>query len=43
MRFMDEQYLKTPFYGERWLLTILRQAGYRINRKRLRWLMQTVR
>ena len=43
MRFMDSQYLKTPFYGERRLLTILRQAGYRINPKRLRRLMQTVR
>lgn len=43
MRYMDAQYLKTPFYGERRLLTILRHEGYRINRKRLRRLMQAVR
>jgi putative transposase len=43
MRFMDSQYLKTPFYGERKLLTILRAEGYRLNKKRLRRLMQIVR
>lgn len=43
MRFIDAQYLKTPFYGERRLLSILRQEGYRVNIKRLRRLMQTVR
>jgi len=43
MRLLDEQYLKTPFYGERRLLCILRQAGYRVNKKRLRRLMQAVR
>jgi len=43
MRYMDAQYLKTPFYGERRLLTILRNAGYPINIKRLRRLMQTIR
>jgi putative transposase len=43
LRFMDGQYMKTPFYGERRLLTILRQEGYRINIKRLRRLMKTVR
>jgi putative transposase len=43
MRFLDAQYLKTPFYGERRLLSILRQAGYCINIKRLRRLMQIVR
>jgi putative transposase len=43
MRIMDAQYLKTPFYGERRLLTILRQSDYRINIKRLRRLMQVVR
>ena len=39
MRFLDEQYLKTPFYGERRLLSILRNDGYLINIKRLRRLM----
>ena len=43
MRFLDEQFLKTPFYGERRLLHILRQAGYRLNIKRLRRLMKVVR
>jgi len=43
MRFLDAQYFKTPFYGERRLLSILHQAGYEINIKRLRRLMQVVR
>jgi putative transposase len=44
MRFLDAQYLKTPFYGERRLLSILRQDGcYIINVKRLRRLMRIVR
>jgi putative transposase len=40
MRFLDEQYLKTPFYGVERLLVLLVLAGYKINRKRLRRLMQ---
>jgi putative transposase len=43
MRFMDAQYPKTPFYGERRLLSIVRMEGYQINIKRLRRLMKTVR
>ena len=43
MLFLDAQYLKTPFYGERKLLSILRQSGYIINIKRLRRLMRVVR
>ena len=43
MRFLDAQYPKTQFYGERRLLSILHQEGYRINIKRLRRLMQVVR
>ena len=43
MRYLDVQYLKTPFYGERRLLTILRNEGFRVNIKRLRRLMKTVR
>jgi putative transposase len=31
MRILDVQYLKTPFYGERRLLCILRSLGYNIN------------
>jgi putative transposase len=41
--FLDAQYLKTPFYGERRLLSILRREGYPINIKRLRRLMEAVR
>jgi len=43
MRYLDAQYFKTPFYGERRLLSILRKEGYRINIKRLRRLMRTAR
>jgi putative transposase len=43
MRFLDAQYLKTPFYGERRLLSVLRDAGYFVNIKRLRRLMNVVR
>jgi len=39
MRLMDEQYLKTPFYGVKRLLVLLVVLGYKINRKRLRRLM----
>ncbi len=40
MRLLDEQYLKTPFYGVEKLLVLLVLAGYRLNRKRLRRLMK---
>ncbi|NTS43579.1 IS3 family transposase [Flavisolibacter sp. BT320] len=40
MRTLDEQYLKTPFYGVERLLPLLVALGYRINRKRLRRLMR---
>jgi putative transposase len=43
MRRLDEQYLKTPFYGEKRLLAMLRAEGYLINVKRLRRLMRIVR
>src|SRR5947208_13739053 len=43
MRMMAEQYLRTPFYGIRrmreWLLT----QGYRVNRKRVKRLMELMR
>ena len=39
MRLIDEQYLKTPFYGSRGMTQWLRRAGYRVNRKRVRRLM----
>jgi len=40
MRMLDEQYLKTPFYGVERLLVLLIVMGYTINRKRLRRLMK---
>jgi len=39
LNFLDHQYLETPFYGSRKLAIILKQEGYKINRKRLRRLM----
>ncbi len=40
MRLLDEQYFKTPFYGVRRLTVWLQQEGYKINRKRVRRLME---
>jgi putative transposase len=40
MRFLDEQYFKTPFFGTERLLVLLVVLGYKINRKRLRRLMR---
>jgi len=42
MRFLDEQYFETPFYGVERLLPLLVAMGYRINRKRLRRLLGLV-
>ena len=39
MRLIDEQYLRTPWYGSRQLARHLRRQGYRIGRKRTRRLM----
>jgi putative transposase len=40
MRLIDEQYLKTPFYGWPRMTIYLQQLGYQINSKRVRRLMQ---
>lgn len=40
MRWLDEQYLNTPFFGLERLLVLLVVLGYKINRKRLRRLMK---
>jgi putative transposase len=40
MRLLDEQYLKTPFYGWRRMTIFLRKKGYRVNGKRVRRLMR---
>ena len=43
MRLMDEQYLKTPFYGVRRVTEWLKAQGYNVNRKRVRRLMKLMR
>jgi len=40
MRLMDEQYLKTPFYGEPKLTVWLKNQGYGVNHKRVERLMK---
>lgn len=40
MRKLDEQYLKTPFFGSRKMAAELRTAGYCISRRRVRRLMR---
>jgi len=35
MRLMDEQYLKTPCYGSRSMVNLLKRLGYDNNRKRI--------
>jgi putative transposase len=42
MRLLDEQYLLTPQYGYRKMQLVLVQAGYQVNHKRVRRLMQVV-
>jgi putative transposase len=39
-RLIDEQYLKTPFYGSRKMREHLRRLGYPVNRKRVQRLMR---
>jgi putative transposase len=36
---MDEQYMKTPFFGSRRMTATLNKIGYQVNRKRVRRLM----
>ena len=42
MRWLDEQYLKTPFYGTRRMVAVMRRDGFEINRKRVRRLMRVM-
>jgi len=42
MRLMDEQYLKTPFYGVRRFTDWLRDLGYAVGLKRVRRLMRVL-
>ena len=39
MRLIDEQFLKTPFYGSRRMTASLERSGETVNRKRVRRLM----
>src|SRR6516162_5328449 len=40
MRWIDEQYLATPFYGSRRMTAGLRQASHQVNHKRVQRLMR---
>ena len=40
MRLIDEQYLKTPFYGSRRMTAVLEREGESVNRKRVQRLMR---
>lgn len=40
MREIDEQYLKTPWYGARQMVRYLKRIGYKVGRKRIRRLMR---
>jgi len=42
MLLLDEQYVLTPYYGYGKMQLVLAQAGYRVNHKRVRKLMQIV-
>lgn len=42
MRLIDEQYLKTPYYGSRRMTAWLRGQGQVVNRKRVQRLMRTM-
>jgi putative transposase len=42
LRLLDEQYMRTPFYGVRRMTWVLRQAGYAVNPKRVRRLLRTL-
>src|SRR5690242_6303845 len=40
MRLLDEQYTRTPFYGQRKMVIYLAEQGSAVDRKRVRRLMQ---
>jgi putative transposase len=42
MRLIDEQYLRTPFYGSRKMTECLRRLEYEVNRKRIQRLMRAM-
>jgi putative transposase len=42
MRWLDEQFLKTPFYGARRMVAVMRRDGLVVNRKRVKRLMRVM-
>ena len=42
MKLIDRQYLATPFYGARRMAAWLKSQGHKVNRKRVRRLLQTM-
>ena len=42
MRWLDEQFLKTPFYGSRRMVAVMRRDGLVANRKRVKRLMRVM-
>lgn len=42
LRWLDEQYTQTPFYGVRRMTAVLREQGYAVNPKRVRRLLRTL-
>lgn len=42
MRMIDEQYLKTPFYGSPRMTEVLKRKGYDVNHKRIERLMRVM-
>ncbi|OCC16583.1 Transposase [Dissulfuribacter thermophilus] len=42
MKAIDEQYLKTPYYGRRRMRHALKKRGYQVSEKKVRRLMQLI-
>jgi putative transposase len=42
MRWLDEQFLKTPFYGSQRMVAVMRRDGFVVNRKRVKRLMRVM-
>jgi len=42
MRWLDEQFLQTPFYGSRRMVAVMQRDGLVVNRKRVKRLMRVM-